>query len=420
MSSWLRRVFPLSLGGVTRQSGRSRLASASRPLYTCDLDEEPVQNYKPGGYHPVQIGDKLDKGRYKILHKLGWGGFSTVWAAKDEKTGTNVALKILQAAASGEKRPRRGLQNLQYLRDHASDHPGFRHIASLRNEFQQHGPNGDHKCLVLDLTGPSIQDYINKHVQGIRLPGKLAKTFARQTLSALTCLHANGITHGDLHNNNLAIGVPSLASASESKILASLGSPRTEPVTRTDGGALTPNVPPYIVKPSSFSSQNDLDFSTLKLVDFGASFRGTVAPTSLLNPPVIRSPEQFFGDTLDHRVDLWSMGCTLFELVSGQTPFESDNATPESIARQMLYLIRDEFPERWAGKRRALEEQMAESRASSLREWLGLLYFDSEEGVAFSKDEVERVGGLVERLLRFEPGERASAEEILDDEWFDE
>ena len=47
--------------------------------------EENVLNYRPGGYHPVALGDILKDGRYKIYHKLGYGGFSTVWVARDSK-----------------------------------------------------------------------------------------------------------------------------------------------------------------------------------------------------------------------------------------------------------------------------------------------------------------------------------------------
>lgn len=54
--------------------------------YTGGLDAEPLPRYKPGGYHPVHLGDCLKDGRYKILHKLGWGGYSTVWAALDKQS----------------------------------------------------------------------------------------------------------------------------------------------------------------------------------------------------------------------------------------------------------------------------------------------------------------------------------------------
>lgn len=46
-------------------------------------EEEEVQDYKKGGYHPVQLGDKFDNDRYIVCRKLGWGHFSTVWLAFD-------------------------------------------------------------------------------------------------------------------------------------------------------------------------------------------------------------------------------------------------------------------------------------------------------------------------------------------------
>lgn len=48
-------------------------------------EEEPLENYRPGGYHPVHIGDAFDDGRFTVVRKLGWGQHSTVWLAKDSK-----------------------------------------------------------------------------------------------------------------------------------------------------------------------------------------------------------------------------------------------------------------------------------------------------------------------------------------------
>ena len=57
-----------------------------RSTHSCDIDAEPLNRYHKGGYHPVHLGDHLSDGRYKILQKLGWGGYSTVWAARDMRS----------------------------------------------------------------------------------------------------------------------------------------------------------------------------------------------------------------------------------------------------------------------------------------------------------------------------------------------
>ena len=53
--------------------------------------------YRPGGYHPVKLGDKFNN-RYVVEHKLDHGGYSTVWLARDLQQERLVALKIIIAA----------------------------------------------------------------------------------------------------------------------------------------------------------------------------------------------------------------------------------------------------------------------------------------------------------------------------------
>jgi serine/threonine-protein kinase SRPK3 len=48
-------------------------------------DEEDCEDYVKGGYHPVHVGDTFSDERYLIVRKLGWGHFSTVWLARDNK-----------------------------------------------------------------------------------------------------------------------------------------------------------------------------------------------------------------------------------------------------------------------------------------------------------------------------------------------
>lgn len=62
-----------------------------------DSEDEGIADYKIGGYHPVHIGEVVNK-RYVVIQKIGWGHFSTVWLAKDFKFNTYVALKIQKSA----------------------------------------------------------------------------------------------------------------------------------------------------------------------------------------------------------------------------------------------------------------------------------------------------------------------------------
>lgn len=50
------------------------------------LPHESLVRYKPGGFHPVNLGDTFRDGRYTIRHKLGYGGYATVWLARDQDT----------------------------------------------------------------------------------------------------------------------------------------------------------------------------------------------------------------------------------------------------------------------------------------------------------------------------------------------
>src|SRR6266550_8021554 len=61
---------------------------------------ENIDLYASGGLHPVSIGDVFADGRYKVLHKLGFGGSSTTWLARDSISGILVALKVLAAYIS--------------------------------------------------------------------------------------------------------------------------------------------------------------------------------------------------------------------------------------------------------------------------------------------------------------------------------
>ncbi len=155
---------------------------------------EDLEKYEVGGFHPLHIGDTLDGGRYRIVHKLGFGGFATVWLGRDQHLNRYVALKIIMAEFSNDCSD---LKMLQHLEQSSSQHPGRRHVASLVDHFWIEGPNGSHVCLVSQVAGPPVSQLSQAQPQG-KLIGDVAQKLALQATQGLAFLHSIGVGHGGM------------------------------------------------------------------------------------------------------------------------------------------------------------------------------------------------------------------------------
>ena len=77
-----------ALGARTSKSSWQAMSHGSYSSHSASImteDEEDWEDYVKGGYHPVKIGDTFSDERYIVVRKLGWGHFSTVWLARDQK-----------------------------------------------------------------------------------------------------------------------------------------------------------------------------------------------------------------------------------------------------------------------------------------------------------------------------------------------
>ncbi|HEX7901912.1 MAG TPA: protein kinase [Planctomycetota bacterium] len=212
-------------------------------------------------------------GKYFLTERLGQGGMGEVWKALDSDLGRHVALKFLKASDEDElARFRREAQTVASL-----NHP---HIASI---FEVGEIEGRHFIAMSYVRGRTLS----------RLPRDDRKLFlrcVRDAARAVDYANREGIIHRDLKPEN---------------------------IMATEG-------------PSGWTV-TVLDFGLARPIEAGQ----TLSHTGLvLGTPAYMSPEQTRGEKLDRRTDVYSLGATLFELLSGRPPFVGAN--PYEVARKVL------------------------------------------------------------------------------------
>jgi serine/threonine-protein kinase SRPK3 len=115
-------------------------------------DVEDPEEYRPGGFHPVHIGDRFGTaGRFRVINKLGRGRLATVWLCRVQDTQKYVALKIIITDEFCEKSSELRLVSQECL-DFVEADGECRAVP--REHFWHDGPNGRHLCLVLPVLGP--------------------------------------------------------------------------------------------------------------------------------------------------------------------------------------------------------------------------------------------------------------------------
>jgi serine/threonine-protein kinase len=216
--------------------------------------------------------------RYTIERELGRGGMATVYLARDLKHDRPVALKVLSPELAAVLGPERFLREVKITA--RLNHP---HILPLLDS----GEADSFLFYVMPyVAGESLRDRLTREKQ---LPVDDALQIAREVADALSYAHSHDVVHRDIKPENILL-------ESGHAVVADFGIARA--ISAAGGDRLT---------------------------ETGLAV-GTVA---------YMSPEQAAGSQdLDGRSDLYSLGCVLFEMLAGQTPFTAP--TVEGVVRQHL------------------------------------------------------------------------------------
>jgi serine/threonine protein kinase len=228
----------------------------------------------------MTLAPKTELGRYEIRSLIGKGGMGEVYLAQDTSLNRRVALKVLPAdVASNQDRMRRFKQEATSAA--SLNHPNIAHIYEI-------GQSGDHNFIAMEyVDGATLRDKIHREHEDL---SKLLRAL-QHVAEGLAKAHDAGIVHRDLKPDNIMI-----TSDGHAKVLDFGLAKLIEPQTTTDSV-------PSGEEPTILQQQS--------------------TPGLILGTMGYMSPEQAQGRTkeIDHRSDIFSFGCILFEAITGQRPF---------------------------------------------------------------------------------------------------
>ncbi|KAJ5085091.1 hypothetical protein N7532_009862 [Penicillium argentinense] len=382
-------------------------------LYT----QESLSRYCLGGYHPVDLGDTFGNDRYKVYHKLGWGGFSTVWLAKDRDRQQWVSLKIMTADTSAS----RELQMLKHLESYSRKELSSNYVVQLLDAFTHEGPNGVHQCLVFELLGPSVDKVLSDyHESHESLCPETIFRMSTQLLKAIRFIHSAGICHGDVSGRNIAFTCSHLWKQTEEQLFDVLGFPKLEPLTRVDGAPLGNGLPTQLVKAADWGEWIDEDDEDIRILDFGESFFQGQEPIKLAQPGSLRLPETIFTDSFDYRVDLWRTGCmqTYLRRYDVKIYFFLFTTWPfwylgedDVFIFQMIGFV-ESLPAEWESKWRSMMKKSTHDL--KLEEDYGMSKLERKFAGLAPNSTLEPLLRVTQGLMRFLPSSRLTAENALD------
>ncbi|KAH7308445.1 serine/threonine protein kinase, partial [Stachybotrys elegans] len=287
---------------------------------------EDITQYKRYGLHPIILGDVLPKlgscvgdparkPRYRIAQKIGWGGFSTVWLARDLEEQRYVALK----ACVGTEKPLESneVRILKMLQQKEKGQPGRENIIELYDAFIIQGPNGFHDIIITELVMP---------LYGYGCTGFLPKVAARQLMTGFSYLHEQGVIHGDPHSGNLGIAIPELQQFDEEDIADNIGGPSITAVVPHDPHFPRDTTPPYIADVEDIvrfletkKALPPQETSVFKILDFGQAYleHELVKEAPVCVPSGSRPPEVIVhfmsegkaGSFWSKESEIWTVGC---------------------------------------------------------------------------------------------------------------
>jgi serine/threonine-protein kinase PRP4 len=331
----------------------------------------------PEGYYKFTVAEIIDQ-RYKVLSAHGRGVFSTVLRARELQHSTRnrvdleVAVKVIRANETMKFASH--LERIILNKLSLTDPTNKRHIIMLFRHFEYR----NHVCLVFEPMSMNLRTCIKRFGRKIGLNIQAVRTYTIQMLIGLKHLKNNGILHADIKPDNILI---------------------------------------------------DDSRTKIKICDFGSAMLiGDIKVTPYLVSRFYRPPEVILGLTYNTSMDLWSIGCVIYELSEGQILF-CGKTNNEMIKRIMD--VKGSLPKKVLRKGAFSERHFDLSDPSTPFYNLESQVSKYEKKISFdssiiknpfyqllsvterNKTKVVQLADLLERIMALDPEKRITASQAL-------
>ncbi|KAH7871153.1 kinase-like domain-containing protein [Lentinula edodes] len=365
-------------------------------------------------------------------------------------SGKLVTLKVLRADASNADSPDLVIPKL-LQRTGLPD----AYLRTIEDHFVVDGPNGSHDFLVSAFSGPSIQAMLYRPDRP-RLRAALARKIAAQAACAMEHIHRAGFVHGDFTTSNLFRLKDKVMKWSDNKVYTYFGSPIMDEVRTCSGQLVGPHAPSELVEAIGHDAFANILKENIIVIDFGQSYRAPDPPKSYEPATLVdyMSPETRFEKRVGPEADVWQLGCATFEIIRTGRPlfdyfFSADSyILSQANAFKGREISFEETDGRNKAKRRHLFEsgyavtknEIDETPASTMFEEIktkidSIDLSKRRNGPAdpgpmceksdkieenMDEKEVKLWMDLLEKMLRYRPGDRIGIREVVNHPWFKE
>lgn len=344
----------------------------------------PWRDDDKDGHYMFELGDNLTP-RYKILSKMGEGTFGQVVECWDRQAREFVAIKIVRGL---QKYREAAMIEVDVLGEVGRNDKRGTRCVQMRNWFDYR----NHICIVFEKLGPSLYDFLRKN-NYCPFPIDLVREIGRQLLESVAYMHELHLIHTDLKPENVLF-------VSSEYVKLSLQD--------KEGMRL----------PKS---------SAVKLIDFGSTTFENQNHSSVVSTRHYRAPEVILGLGWSYPCDIWSVGCILVELCTGETLFQTHENLEhlammervfgplpqhmiKNVDRKSVKYFRHGSRLDWPEGAASRESIRAVRRLLQFKNLI-LAHVDHSAGAFID---------LLQGLLRYEPSQRFEAHEALNHPFFRE